>query len=83
MFYLLQLYRLFKDKKDREYFIKIFSDLEFELDELGYRECPEDLIQDLLINHFGIEVESDRQLKKLTETILKKKDLSFLRFIDE
>lgn len=76
MLYLLQLYKMVQDK---DFFISIFSDLEYELEELGWSVDPETLINDLLFNHFGLTIEDDRQLAKLTQTILNKKDLHFLK----
>lgn len=71
MIYLLQVLKMI-GKKEHDFFITIFNDLSFELEDLGYKECPEDLINDLLDNHFGIYIEDDRQLKMFTECIMKK-----------
>jgi hypothetical protein len=63
---------------DKKLFISLFSDLEFELEEMGWNEDPEGLINDMLFNHFGLTVEDDKQLSKMTAVILEKKDLTFL-----
>ena len=76
MLYLLQLYKMVQDK---DFFISIFSDLDYELNEMGWSADPATLINDMLFNHFGLTIEDDRQLAKLTQTILNKKDLHFLK----
>lgn len=76
MLHLLQLYKMIQDK---DLFINIFSDLDYELNEMGWKDDPETLINDLLLNHFGLTIEDDRQLAKITKTILNKKDLTFLK----
>jgi hypothetical protein len=75
MIYLIQLYKMVHDKK---LFINVFSDLDFELEEMGWKDDPEGLIEGMLFNHFGLEIDDEKQLSSLTKTILKKKDLSFL-----
>lgn len=76
MLHLIQLYKMVQDK---DFFISIFSDLEYELNEMGWSADPETLINDLLFNHFGLTIESERQLAQITQTILNKKDLHFLK----
>jgi hypothetical protein len=76
MLYLLQIYKMVTDKN---LFINLFSDLDYELDELGYKDAPEELINEMLSNHFGITIDDERQLKILTNTIINKKDLNFLK----
>lgn len=79
MMYLLQIYKMVEDKK---LFIQIFSDLDYELNEMGWSEDPEGLVNDLLSNHFGFSVDDEKQLSMLTSAILKKQnDLSFLERI--
>jgi hypothetical protein len=78
MIYLLQLYKMF-DKKQKTLFINVFSDLDYELNEMGWSADPETLINDLLLDLFDLTIEDDRQLAKLTQTILNKKDLHFLK----
>jgi hypothetical protein len=65
--------------QDKDFFISIFSDLDYELNEMGWKDDPETLINDLLFNHFGLTIESERQLAQITQTILNKKDLHFLK----
>lgn len=69
MLYLLQVYKLCDD---RELFIDVFNDLSFELEEQGYKDCPEDLIETILVNHFNIVLGDPKQLKELTNTIIEK-----------
>ena len=78
MLYLLQLYKML-DKKQKTIFINVFSDLDYELNEMGWSADPETLINDLLLDLFDLTIEDDRQLAKLTQTILNKKDLHFLK----
>lgn len=64
--------------KQIENFQKMFSDLEFELEEMGYKDCPEDLIDQLLGDHFGIyftreDETAEWQLGELTKCILENK----------
>lgn len=77
MMYLIQVYNMVHDKN---LFITTFNDLSFELDELGYRECPSDLISDLLQDRFDLVIEEDEQLKKLSDCIIKHQNqLQFLK----
>lgn len=63
------------DKNQRQHFVALFSDLDYELDELGYRGNETDLISGMLFNHFGLSIENDKQLQMLTNSILKKNNL--------
>ena len=77
MVYLIQIYNMVHDKN---LFLNMFNDLSFELDELGYRECPSDLISDLLQDHFDLVIENDKQLKQLSDCIIKHQgQLEFLK----
>ena len=68
MLHLIQLYKLAGDK---ELFIKLFDDLSFEIDEMGYKGMEGELINDMLLNHLGLEMEDDSQLQMLTDCILR------------
>jgi hypothetical protein len=70
MIYLLQILKRL-NKKQRQQFVAIFSDLDYELDELGWRGNETDLVNDMLFNHFGMELEDKNQLQMLTDAILK------------
>ena len=70
MVYLLQILRMLNKKQQKE-FVALFSDLDYELDELGWRGNETDLVNDLLFNHFGLSMEVETQLKMLTDCILK------------
>ena len=74
MLHLLQIYNMVEDK---ELFINLFNDLDFELNEMGWSDAPEELVSDLLDNHFGIEVLCPKQLKMITNAIINK-DISYL-----
>jgi hypothetical protein len=76
MLFLIQLYKMVQDK---DYFIALFSDLDHELYEMGWIDDPETLINDMLFNHFGYTLEDNWQLSQLTQCILNKKDLQFLK----
>ena len=70
MIYLLQILKRL-NKKQRQQFVALFSDLDYELDELGWRGNETDLVNDMLFNHFGMELEDKNQLQMLTDAILK------------
>lgn len=74
MIYLMQILKML-DKKQRQQFLAMFSDLDYELDELGWRGNETDLVNDMLFNHFGMELEDKNQLQMLTDSILKKGNL--------
>lgn len=76
MIYLLQIYKMIAKK---DLFIAIFSDLDYELNEMGWSDDPTSLMNDLLFTHFGLTIEDEYQLNQFTNTILNKKDLSFLK----
>jgi hypothetical protein len=75
MIYLMQILKML-DKAQRKQFVALFSDLDYELDELGWRGNETDLINDMLFNHFGLSIEDDSQLQRLTDSILKKGNLA-------
>ena len=60
------------DRKQRQQFLALFSDLDYELDELGWRGNETDLVNDMLFNHFGITLEDEKQLQMMTEVIMDK-----------
>jgi hypothetical protein len=70
MIYLLQILKRL-NKQQRQEFLAMFSDLDYELDELGWRGNETDLVNDMLFNHFGMELEDKNQLQMLTDAILK------------
>ena len=74
MIYLIQLLKML-DRKQRQEFLTLFSDLDYELDELGWRGNETDLVNDMLFNHFGLSMEDETQLKMLTDVILDKSKL--------
>jgi len=74
MIYLMQILKML-NKTQRKQFVALFSDLDYELDELGWRGNETDLVNDMLFNHFGMSIEDETQLKMLTESILKKGNL--------
>ena len=69
MLYLLQIAKMLNDNQ-LELFIALFNDLSYEIDELGYKGNESELINELLDNHFGIYLEDEKQLSKLTSCIL-------------
>jgi hypothetical protein len=77
MLYLLQIYKMVQDK---DLFINLFNDILSDINDLGYNDSPEELVNELLSTHFHMTLEDDRQLKYFTNTILKKQGtLSFLK----
>ena len=79
MIFLIQLFKMVEDK---ELFIGVFSNIHNEIEQIGYEDNPECLVRNLLEAWFGLTIDDENHLKKLTEVILKKKDLSFLRSFD-
>lgn len=69
MIYLIQLLKSF-NHNERNDFRLLFSDLSFEIEELGYKGHESDLVNDMLDSHFGITVEDDRQITSITKVIL-------------
>lgn len=67
MIYFAQLLRLINNEK---LFINLFSDLSFEIDEMGYAGMETELVDDLLFNHFGLTIENSHQLAEITRVIL-------------
>lgn len=70
MIYLIQILKRL-NTSERMLFIELFNDLSYELDELGYKDFPEELIDDMLFNHFGIEMTSESQLELLSACIVR------------
>lgn len=72
MLYLLQLVKMLNIRK-RHYFYNLFADLSYEQNELGWAGNETELVQTMLLNHFGFDIADERQLKIITETILDKR----------
>ncbi len=71
MIYLIQLLKALS-KEDIELFKSLFSDISFEIEELGYQGNESELINDMLDSHFGLSLEDQAQLDSLTKIILDK-----------
>jgi len=71
MLHLLQLLRIL-NAKQRKMFIALFSDLDYELNEMGWSTDPTSLISDMLLNHLGVEITDAEQLEKITQAIINK-----------
>jgi hypothetical protein len=69
MIYLFQILKTLS-KKDLELFESLFSDITFEIDELGYQGNESELVNDMLDTHFGLYLEDSRQLEMLTKVII-------------
>lgn len=78
MIYLMQLYKMIENKK---LFIGIFSDLDYELNEMGWNDDPETLINDLLFNHFDLSIECPKQLAMITNSIINKNGLKMCQAV--
>lgn len=63
------------NKTQREQFLALFSDLDYELNDMGWLGDETTLINDMLVNHFNISIDDSKQLKMLTESILKEGNL--------
>ena len=75
MIHLIQLFNMIDDKK---LFIGLFSYFKDEAQEMGYSGFEGELFNEMLDNHFGIEILDDKQLERITASLLKRDDLSFL-----
>lgn len=80
MIHVMQILNILSNKQVN-YFEALFEDLSFELEEMGWADDPEGLINDMLDNHLGIYLEDDRQLQMVTECILSKKHESAINVI--
>lgn len=78
---MLHLIQLFNFVEDKDLFIALFSNLKDEAIALGYDQCITDLVNEMLYNHFDIEIDDQNQLIKITNAILKHNDLTILRNI--
>lgn len=79
---MLHFIQLLKLIDNRQLFYAMFSDLDYELNELGFKDCPEELISDILYNHFGLSIDCPKQLQRITATILKyNKDLEKMEML--
>jgi len=70
MIYLIQVMKML-NKKEVKLFVDLFDDLSFEVEECGYQGLEEDLIGEMMTNHFGITFECGNQLNMFTECIMK------------
>jgi spore coat polysaccharide biosynthesis predicted glycosyltransferase SpsG len=78
----MQILNMIEGKEERDYFVALFSDLSFEIEEMGYEGMEEDLVESLLFDHFGLEMMDENQLAMLTKYILEKqKDPTSLKSI--
>ena len=68
----MQVLQLIKIE-DFELFENIFGDLDYELEEQGWKDHPEELMNTMLENHFGLALTDERQLKEFTRCVLDKK----------
>ena len=59
--------------KQRHEFLSLFADLDFELNELGWKGDETTLVNDMLFNHFGFSIQDEDQLKNITDAILDSK----------
>lgn len=73
MIYVLQILGIL-NKEERELFVSLFSDLSFEIEELGYEGMEEELIEGLLFDHFGLEFTDRDQLTMMCDYIMEKQN---------
>lgn len=69
MIYFVQLLRVLKPD-NRKLLISMLDDIQWEVEELGYKGMETELVEDLLLSHFGLELECPDQLDMLTRWIL-------------
>ena len=70
MIYFMQIIKML-NKQQTRLFIGLLDDLSFEIEEMGYEGMEGELINEMLINHLGIEIADDSQLEMFTAYILK------------
>ena len=70
MIYFLQILKMLK-QNERQDAVSVFSDLSHELEDMGWSDDPEGLVEGILFNHFGLRVEDPRQLEMLSKFIVK------------
>jgi len=75
MMYLIQLYRM---TNCCPYFIGLLSDIKGQAEDCGYDGCEDELVGSILFDEFGIEGMDRKQLKMLTECLMRNPDLNFL-----
>lgn len=71
MLHLLQLLNMLS-KKQFELFEQLFSDLDYELNDMGWKDNENELISGMLFNHFLIDLLDEKQLDNITKVILDK-----------
>jgi hypothetical protein len=70
MIYLMQLLSMIDDLDNFE---KFFSDFSEEVDETGYIGSEDEFLGDLLLNHFGIDLENQFQLSRIAKIMMDEK----------
>jgi len=78
MLHLIQLYNMVDDKK---LFIGLFSGFKYETVMMQYTGFEGEMFNEMLLNHFGLEIESENQLKRITDCLLKRDNIKFLENI--
>jgi hypothetical protein len=72
MIYFVQLLKVVKDKR---MLAMMLNDIQWEVEELGYTGAESELISELLLSHFGVEMECPNQLDMLTKWVLNNQGL--------
>lgn len=67
MIYFIQLLRQVENK---QMLIIMLNDIQWEVEELGYKSMESELVSELLLSHFNLELECPIQLEMLTKWIL-------------
>lgn len=78
MIYLMQLFKRIDDLK---YFQALFTDIDFE--ELGYEDDKQELINEMLLEHYGFSIIEDKQLDSITNVILRVKSFNAAIVIEQ
>ena len=69
MLFITQLLNMMTKKQIKQ-FVALFNDLSFEVEEMGWEGMEEEMVNDMLINHFGLELVDDWQLGEATKFIM-------------
>jgi hypothetical protein len=81
MLHLIQLYNYVDNK---ELFASLFYDFKGQVDEMGYcLASAGELVNEILFNDFGFEIEDEGQLNKITEALYSGKLANVLRLAED
>jgi hypothetical protein len=76
---MLNLIQLYNRVDDKDLFIKLFSDFNQDCIEFGYEDDKSELFNEMLYNHFGLELVNDNQLNRVVNSLVNMQSLELLR----